>query len=334
MFIEIDKKKYEIENVKDHITIADSFVFNKNKTGKGNGEAKLYLGSDNNELRSFFGEKGFRLTCCILKNDLLKYLSDTKYEYLNPTQNYRGKKEMPALYEKRKAKIEKCLNIIYFKANEEIQIEGNRVYIKPNNNTFKLIREISLPSISYLSILKLKNKNDLPLFYFRLFSDFSQYSEFGEIDHPNIIKKEILRIYETYPKKEREIDSIIKARRGQGAYRKKLLEACPQCPITSIADERILIASHIKPWSRSNDREKVDPKNGFMFTPTVDKLFDQGFISFTNEKKLMLSPYLSDKTYKLLNLEDNMYIENLPIKGKIKYLEYHRNNIFKKEDYI
>lgn len=42
-----------------------------------------------------------------------------------------------------------------------------------------------------------------------------------------------------------------------------------------VSDDRLLIASHIKPWAASDEKEKIDPKNGFMFTPTFDFLFDR-----------------------------------------------------------
>jgi hypothetical protein len=32
---------------------------------------------------------------------------------------------------------------------------------------------------------------------------------------------------------------------------------CPFCPITLISDDRLLIASHIKPWVASDDFEKL-----------------------------------------------------------------------------
>ncbi|CAC9643978.1 hypothetical protein [bacterium endosymbiont of Bathymodiolus sp. 5 South] len=38
---------YQIEDAKEKITIADSFVVRANKIGLGNGEAKLYVGQGN-----------------------------------------------------------------------------------------------------------------------------------------------------------------------------------------------------------------------------------------------------------------------------------------------
>lgn len=59
----------------------------------------------------------------------------------------------------------------------------------------------------------------------------------------------------------RDAKEISKAREGQGKYRELLLEQCHFCPITMISDERLLIASHIKPWAASSDDEKIDPYN-------------------------------------------------------------------------
>lgn len=61
--ITIDDQFFNVLDVKEKITIADSFVLRSNKIGTGNGEAKLYVGNDSEELRSFFGKRPFVLTC-------------------------------------------------------------------------------------------------------------------------------------------------------------------------------------------------------------------------------------------------------------------------------
>jgi len=96
-----------------------------------------------------------------------------------------------------------------------------------------------------------------------------------------------------------------------------------------ISDDRLLIASHIKPWAKSNEIEKIDPYNGFMLTPTFDYLFDKGFMSFANDKKIILSPFLSKMTYSKIGISDNKSFPLLPIEGREDYLEYHRNEILK-----
>ena len=321
MKITILNKQFDVVETKEKITIADSFVVRQNKIGGGNGEAKLYVGQDNQEVRDFFGNNGFVIKCFLLKKDLLKYLEETKVEYLHPEQAYVNKDILPDLWETRKEIILGLPEIIEFEIQEQTQISGPRIYVKSTDIAYKIIRELSLPNISYITIVKLVDEHNQLFYYFKLFADY-----FGDIQHPYLIKEEEKEI--TLLGNSEEIKTLSRARKGQGKYRKDLLNMCPYCPITIVSDERILIASHIKPWVNSNDKEKIDPYNGFMFTPTFDYLFDRGFLSFTDNKKTKLSPFLSKMTYSKLNISDNKIIYNLPIDGRRDYLEYHRNNIF------
>ncbi|MBL7866542.1 MAG: HNH endonuclease [Flavobacterium lindanitolerans] len=324
MDIVLDHQHFKVVDTKEKITIADSFVVRQNKIGGGNGEAKLYIGQDNAETRSFFGNNGFSIPCFLIKNDLQKYLEETKAEYLKPEQPYVNKEDLPNLWLARKAKIDALPEKIEFEVIEQSQIAGSRVYVKSNDQAYKIIRELSLPNITFISVIKLIDDYGRLSYYFRLFADY-----FGEVEHPYVIEKEEEEIIESnVPLEEKK--QLIRARIGQGEYRMKLLAECPYCPITLISDDRLLIASHIKPWASSDDFEKTDPKNGFMLTPTFDRLFDRGFLSFTNDKKTILSPFLSNMTYSKLGISDNKIIPHLPLDGREAYLEYHRNKILKK----
>ena len=128
---------------------------------------------------------------------------------------------------------------------------------------------------------------------------------------------------------ETEKIQLIKARIGQGLFRNQLLAECPFCPITMVDYPRFLIASHIKPWRDSSNFERLDGKNGILFTPTFDKLFDAGYISFDNQKRLNISPWLSQLNRTRFNIQDGNVYPNFPITGRESYLEYHRNVIFK-----
>lgn len=80
-----------------------------------------------------------------------------------------------------------------------------------------------------------------------------------------------------------------------------------------INDERLLIASHIKPWAVSTDKEKLDHKNGFMLSPLYDKLFDRGFMTFTEDRRIALSNWISPANKKRLGVIDGQFIEMLPL---------------------
>ncbi len=324
MDIILDNHEFKVLDTKEKITIADSFVVRQNKIGGGNGEAKLYIGQDVQETRSFFGNTGFAIPCFLIKSDLQKYLEETKIEYLKPEQPYLNKDILPNLWNDRKAKIDALPERIDFEVVEQTQIAGPRIYVNSTDLAYKLIRELSLPNITFISVIKLLDENGNLNYYFRLFADY-----FGEAEHPYIIEKEEELIAETVEDKL-EKTQLYRARIGQGEYRKNLLALCPFCPITLISDDRLLIASHIKPWVASNDIEKIDPLNGFMLTPTFDRLFDRGFLSFTHDKKTILSPFLSNMTYSKIGISDNKIISHLPIDGREEYLEYHRQNILKK----
>lgn len=323
MEIKILDNDYKVLDAKEKITIADSFVVRQNKIGGGNGEAKLYVGNENDEMRGFFGNSGFSIPCFLLKKDLLSYLEETKVEYLNPEQPYINKEILPNLWNDRLAKINALPDKIEFEIIEQTQIAGPRIYVKSNDVAYKLIRELSLPNITYISVVKLANKAGELIYYFRLFADY-----FGDVKHPYVIEKEQKEIDEIENSEEKS--TLSRARVGQGKYRSELLKLSPFCPITLVSDDRLLIASHIKPWAKSNEFEKTDPLNGFMLTPTFDFLFDRGFMSFTDDKKTILSPFLSNMTYSKLGISDNKTFSHLPIDGREGYLDYHRNEILKR----
>ena len=123
---------------------------------------------------------------------------------------------------------------------------------------------------------------------------------------------------------------ISNARFGQGKYREQLLAQCRYCPFTMISDERLLIASHIKPWAAANATEKVDPYNGYMLSPLYDKLFDKGFITFTEKRHVILSEFISPYTWKQIGLKNDSFIKSLPMDDKrAEYLRFHQQSVFK-----
>jgi len=305
--------------------MADSFVLPSNKLGKGNGEGKLYIGNESPFIRNFYGSHGFDKECFLLRDDLKTFLMGLKAEYNSPKLPYRKQNELPSLYLSRLKKISELPEIIWFSIQEQNQIRGPRIYINSNNKNYKILRELSLPNLSYASVMKIVSNDKETLYYFKLFTDFTD--SFGTTSHPSEIEQASL--FQDNKLDERSKEQTIKARIGQGKYREELLKQCPFCPITLVSDDRLLIASHIKPWAVSEQNEKIDPKNGFMFTPTIDHLFDRGFLSFENNKSILLSPWLSKTTIHRLNFQSSGIIEHLPINGRENYLLYHRQNIFK-----
>lgn len=115
---------------------------------------------------------------------------------------------------------------------------------------------------------------------------------------------------------------------GQDKFRKKLLKHLRYCPITEIDEKKILLASHIKPWALSSNEERMNIYNGFVFSPTIDKLFDRGLITFENSKELIVSSNLSIRNIEKIGIESGKKYLKLPVDGRLNFLEFHRQNIF------
>lgn len=328
--MDIAGKSFNVKDTYDNIiTVPDCFVLGKNKLGHGHGEAKLYIGTKDN-MRQFFGAKGFNVDCFILKKDLIAYLETLKSEYSKPSQKYVGLKDFPKLWEERMNYIQTLNPVIYFKAKDQIQIKGPRGYVNSDDQGYKLIRELSLPLVSYISAMQVADKNGILSYYWKLFVDFDAISERRNGPLVFTYGKKGGIIEQPLKRKNKRDSELCYARIGQGKYREELLEECPFCPITMVNDERLLIASHIKPWAVANDKEKLDPKNGYMLTPLYDKLFDRGFITFTEDKHMKISNWLSPKNCQRLRLVDNSYYAQLPMDEKRNdYLKYHRESVFK-----
>lgn len=174
--IKIFNFEYEVLGTIERINIADSFVTSQNKIGTANGEAKLYIGQDDTKLQSFFGERGFNVNCFLLKEDLLNYLDEVRAEHLAPTQDYREKENLPQIWDKKREKVLSQKQIIEFNIIDQKQIQGLRLYVNSTLGTsseYKLLREIPLPIISHIDIIKLRDiDNGSIKYYFSIYSDY------------------------------------------------------------------------------------------------------------------------------------------------------------------
>tara|TARA_R110001606_G_scaffold344913_1_gene493673 strand:+ start:4902 stop:6032 length:1131 start_codon:yes stop_codon:yes gene_type:complete len=362
--IKIDGKEYFILDSMQNFKAEDSFIQPKNKLAEttANGEAKKHIGSytgKTGKKRSDFfnynkwGLEYFELIgkqkrktfksakisgavisenkCFFNKNNLLKYMKDAKTEYYEQEQIYRN--DVSQYYDSRIDKINNLSNdkvfFSIYDSSDNISQNQNRGYIRSDDSVWKLWRELILPGISYLSILKLvpvENKNAEPLFYFRILLDY----QFRSFVHPKSLGAE-----QELEKQEIETGIIKKPthRKGAEKYRREVINYMPQCPFTKITDERLLIASHIKPYSiciKNNENDQaLDYLNGLALSPTYDKLFDQGYITFTDNGELVCGTQLSSYTWEKLSINPNAKnkMRIFPEEREM-YLDYHRNNVF------
>jgi predicted restriction endonuclease len=352
--INIEDKEYFIIDSIQNLRAEDSFIYRKNKLKmfKGNGESRKYvgsyLGSSGERLSDFFEyenwgrgvENGERVytpiqegNCFFSKSNLLKYLYDSRIEYQKQEQVYNF--DISEFYNSNLESINAIENDkVFFSIYDVSDLTDNKLsrgYIRSDDEIWDLWRKLVLPKISYLSILKLiptvgSKETQKPLFYFRILLDY----QFRSIVHPKLIGTTVE--VEIAEKEIRERTKTI-SRKGAYEYRKKVLEHMPQCPFTKITEVELLIASHIKPYSvcikEGREDQALDYLNGLALTPTYDKLFDQGYITFKDNGDLVCGTLLSSYTWERLNINPTAK-NNLRIypEDRQQYLEYHRNFVF------
>ncbi len=135
-----------------------------------------------------------------------------------------------------------------------------------------------------------------------------------------------------------DIEVTTTARIGQSLFRRNVLTQYNyECCITGISIEEMLIASHIKPWAKSNENEKIDSRNGLCMNPLHDKAFDTGLITIDPEDYTLI---YSDRIKR--ELPYNVYSSyfgkyedvsiNLPVSKSLlpnpHHLKYHNDEIF------
>lgn len=123
---------------------------------------------------------------------------------------------------------------------------------------------------------------------------------------------------------ETEKERIVKARIGQGLFKQKLLSRSSECEICGLDIPSLLIASHCKPWSKSDNVERLDVNNGLLLCTNHDAVFDKGLISFDRNGQIIISFKVEAKNHQLLNLNQGIKIN--VTSNQQGYLEWHRIN--------
>jgi len=87
-------------------------------------------------------------------------------------------------------------------------------------------------------------------------------------------------------------------RLGQHRFARDVLDnyqhSCAFCGFAprSLPSSGLLVASHIKPWASSSNRERLDPLNGVAACPTHDAAFDSGLITVNGGLRVHRAPPL------------------------------------------
>ena len=147
-------------------------------------------------------------------------------------------------------------------------------------------------------------------------------AELSQVD----AKSDVQQILQDKVLTETEKTVMANARLGQGLFRAQLVAMWQGCAVTRYPDQRLLVASHIKPWRASDNDERLDRFNGLLLLANVDKAFDLGFISFADSGRVMVSGQLERPD--VLGIEEGMALQVKP--EHRKYLDFHRGELFRR----
>lgn len=127
-----------------------------------------------------------------------------------------------------------------------------------------------------------------------------------------------------------EAERVVVERVGQNLFRAALLDYWQgRCCVTGLAIPELLRASHIKPWAKcESDDERLDVFNGLLLAPHIDALFDDGWISFLDDGRLLVSDALPLDALAALGVLPNWTLRGLK-QQHLRYLSFHRQTEFR-----
>lgn len=199
--------------------------------------------------------------------------------------------------------------------------------MKPKEYTYR--GQVELAGNPYQSQQKDQDGRERLVWIFplRLKNSNSKFTKMKSETNNQELQKEFedIKQVEKLPILETEKERLIKSRIGQGAFKKLLIKRECKCALCGVTDPRILIASHIKPWSISTNEERLDMNNGLLLCPNHDALFDKNIISFDVQGEIVISKTLDDPARIFMNVYDGMRIELA--EKQVIYMENHFKNL-------
>lgn len=126
---------------------------------------------------------------------------------------------------------------------------------------------------------------------------------------------------------------VTEQRIKQSFFRRAVLSSYRgRCCMSGLSDARLLVASHIVPWSQDK-ANRLNPSNGLCLSAIHDRAFDKGLITLTDDFKVMVSEDLKRRkepfVIEVLLPLDRRAIE-LPERfmPSVEFLSRHRADLF------
>lgn len=109
-------------------------------------------------------------------------------------------------------------------------------------------------------------------------------------------------------------EATVQVRVNQARFRKAVLVGYRgTCCISGLQEERLLIASHIVPWSE-DEHNRLNPQNGLCLSALHDRAYDQGLITVLPDYTVQVSSRLKAKTADAFLQEGLLRFDGQPIR--------------------
>lgn len=140
-----------------------------------------------------------------------------------------------------------------------------------------------------------------------------------------------LLIPEDYSGETRRV--VTEQRIKQNFFRRAVLSSYRgRCCMSGLSEARLLVASHIVPWSKDK-ANRLNPSNGLCLSAIHDRAFDKGLITLTDDLKIVVSEELKRKN------EPFIIEVLLPLNGRTiepperfapqaEFIAWHRSKLF------
>lgn len=155
-------------------------------------------------------------------------------------------------------------------------------------------------------------------------------ARFGVVDEPQASVAPI-DIPEDFVGETRQ--ALVQQRKKQSFFRKAVLASYRgRCCMSGVSDARLLVASHIVPWS-ADKANRLNPSNGLCLSALHDRAFDGGLITLSDDLTVICSEGLLKTPDEFLQ-RTLLALADKPIEmperfiPSNEFLKYHRNQIF------
>lgn len=225
-----------------------------------------------------------------------------------------------------------------YKSNPDV-VELSRIINRtPSALAWKLVNFASLdPSLKARGIKGASNASKLDKAIWEEF--FDNWDDLSFQSEMLLAKKKTkMNIDEIYPdiknKRGEEKIRLIKTRVNQSFFRSSLIASYNNtCCITGLKTADFLIAGHIIPWAK-DIKNRLNPQNGLLLNSLHDKAFEHGFITISDDYKVLIcSDLLKSKNKSDIDFFASYHNKEIILPSRFlpnkEFLKIHNNEKFR-----